>query len=57
MTSAYISNQLRDRVAEQARYRCGYCLSSEQIGVSPWRGRSSVPTGPGTLPNAITHPN
>jgi len=31
MTSAYISRQLRERVAEQARYRCGYCLSSEQI--------------------------
>ncbi|HEV7507828.1 MAG TPA: HNH endonuclease signature motif containing protein [Thermoanaerobaculia bacterium] len=31
MTSAYVSKKLRERVAEQARYRCGYCLSSEQI--------------------------
>ncbi|HYU31407.1 MAG TPA: HNH endonuclease signature motif containing protein [Thermoanaerobaculia bacterium] len=31
MTLAYISKKLRERVAEQARYRCGYCLSSEQI--------------------------
>lgn len=31
MTSAYISRKLRERVAEQARYRCGYCLSSEHI--------------------------
>ena len=31
MTSAYIPNKLRERVAQQARYRCGYCLSSEQV--------------------------
>ena len=31
MTAAYIPKTLRARVAEQARYRCGYCLSSEQI--------------------------
>jgi hypothetical protein len=31
MTSVYISKKLRERVAEQARYRCGYCLSSEHI--------------------------
>lgn len=31
MTAAYIPQSLRARVAEQARYRCGYCLSSEQI--------------------------
>ncbi|HKH43292.1 MAG TPA: HNH endonuclease signature motif containing protein [Thermoanaerobaculia bacterium] len=31
MTSAYISKKLRERVAEQAGYRCGYCLSSERI--------------------------
>jgi hypothetical protein len=31
MTSGYISTKLRDRVAEQARYRCEYCLSSERV--------------------------
>ena len=31
MTSAYISKKLRERVAEKARYRCGYCLTSEPI--------------------------
>jgi hypothetical protein len=31
MTSAYISPKLRERVAEQARYRCGYCQSAEKI--------------------------
>jgi hypothetical protein len=31
MTAAYLPKKLRERVAEQARYRCGYCLSSEQV--------------------------
>jgi len=31
MTSVYIPDKLRERVAQQARHRCGYCLSSEQI--------------------------
>jgi HNH endonuclease len=31
MTPAYIPKALRARLAEQARYRCGYCLSAEQI--------------------------
>jgi 5-methylcytosine-specific restriction endonuclease McrA len=31
MTSPYISPKLRERVAEQARYRCGYCQSAEKI--------------------------
>jgi len=31
MSAAYISKKLRERIAEQARNRCGYCLSSEQI--------------------------
>jgi len=31
MTSSYVSKKLRQRVAEQARHRCGYCLSSERV--------------------------
>jgi hypothetical protein len=31
MTSSYIPKKLRERVAAQARHRCGYCLSSEAI--------------------------
>ncbi len=31
MTSAYIPKRLRRIVAEQSRYRCGYCLSPESI--------------------------
>jgi len=31
MSKAYISKALRQRVAEQARHRCGYCLTPEAI--------------------------
>jgi hypothetical protein len=35
MTSAYISKALRDRLATQARYRCGYCLTPEALMGTP----------------------
>jgi hypothetical protein len=31
VSTTYIPKALRDLVAAQARYRCGYCLSQEQI--------------------------
>jgi hypothetical protein len=31
MSTAYISKELRERVASQAGRRCGYCLTSEAI--------------------------
>jgi len=31
MSSSYISAALRQRVAETARFRCGYCLASQRI--------------------------
>jgi hypothetical protein len=31
MSSQYISATLRQRVAETARFRCGYCLTSQRI--------------------------
>ena len=31
MSKAYISKALRRRVADQARHRCGYCLTPERI--------------------------
>ncbi|MEA2603662.1 MAG: hypothetical protein QOF89_4654 [Acidobacteriota bacterium] len=31
MSSDYIPVELRRRVAEQARYRCGYCLTQEAV--------------------------
>lgn len=35
MTRRYIPKSLRIKVIEQARYRCGYCLSSEKISGIP----------------------
>lgn len=31
MSSPYISATLRQRVAKAARFRCGYCLTSQQV--------------------------
>jgi 5-methylcytosine-specific restriction endonuclease McrA len=31
MTGAYISPALRQRISEQARHRCGYCLRGEEL--------------------------
>jgi hypothetical protein len=31
MSKAYVSKALRERVSKQARYRCGYCLTSQKI--------------------------
>ena len=36
MNPAYISAALRQRVAETARFRCGYCLTSQRI-IGPLR--------------------
>jgi hypothetical protein len=35
MSHTYISRALRERVAVQARRRCGYCLTTEQIVGTP----------------------
>lgn len=35
MSQIYIPNALRERVAAQARYRCGYCLSTESVVGTP----------------------
>jgi hypothetical protein len=43
MTSAYISKKLRGRVAEEARYRCGYCLTSERIAGLPMEIEHLIP--------------
>jgi hypothetical protein len=47
MTSAYIPQDLRQRVADQAQHRCGYCLTQEVIvgfkGGRKVRGEHDVP--------------
>ncbi len=35
MSSAYVPGDLRERVARQARYRCGYCLTQEAVVGTP----------------------
>ena len=43
----YISVSLRERVALQARYRCGYCLRSEELAGMPMTIDHIIPTGAG----------
>ena len=43
MTAAHVSKKLRERIAEQARYRCGYCLSSEQVLGLPMQVEHLIP--------------
>ncbi len=31
MSKSYISAKVRQQVAEDARYRCGYCLTAQRI--------------------------
>ena len=35
MSDSYISRELRSRVSSQAKHRCGYCLTSENIVGTP----------------------
>ena len=35
MSKAYISKALRERVAQQARRRCGYCLTQQRVVGTP----------------------
>ena len=43
MSKAYIAQALRQRVAEQGRHRCGYCLTQEQIVGVPMDVEHIVP--------------
>jgi hypothetical protein len=45
----YIPKSLRERVAAQARYRCGYCLSSEIIIGAPMEIDHIIPRSLGEL--------
>ncbi|MBI1829919.1 MAG: HNH endonuclease [Planctomycetes bacterium] len=35
MSHSHVSKELRERVADQATYRCGYCLTAEAIVGTP----------------------
>lgn len=49
MSKAYISTDLHRRVAEQARHRCGYCLTPEKITGTPMEIEHIVPEARGGL--------
>jgi hypothetical protein len=47
MSQAYISQMLRERVASQAKYRCGYCLTQEAVVGMPMEIDHLVPEASG----------
>lgn len=49
MSKAYVSKALRRRVAEQAKHRCGYCLSRQSITGTPMEIEHIVPESQGGL--------
>lgn len=49
MTRTYIGKELRERVAVQARYRCGYCLTTEAIVGTPMEFDHLIPESLGGL--------
>jgi hypothetical protein len=49
MTRTYIPKALRDKVAAQARHRCGYCLTSEFIVGTPLELEHILPQALGGL--------
>ena len=53
MSQAYVSKELRDRVAAQARYRCGYCLTAQAIVGTPMEIDHLLPESLGGLTEEI----
>jgi len=49
MASDYVSEALRQKVAEQARFRCGYCLRSEELSGMPMTIEHLTPIAEGGL--------
>lgn len=49
MSQTYISTELRRRVAEEARHRCGYCLTREEIVGTPMEIDHIIPESLGGL--------
>lgn len=47
MKKAHIPKALRDRVAAQAKYRCGYCLTQEEITGAPMEVDHIIPEAAG----------
>jgi hypothetical protein len=49
MSQTYVPKELRERVAAQARYRCGYCRSAEAIVGTPMEIDHLIPESLGGL--------
>jgi hypothetical protein len=49
MSRTYIAKSLRERVAVQARHRCGYCLTTEAIVGTPMEMDHLIPEALGGL--------
>ena len=49
MSKTYIPKALRELVAQQARYRCGYCLSQEAVVGTPMEFDHIIPESLGGL--------
>jgi hypothetical protein len=49
MSTTYIPKALRDLVAQQARYRCGYCLTQEAVVGTPMEVDHIIPESLGGL--------
>jgi 5-methylcytosine-specific restriction endonuclease McrA len=49
MTRTYIAKELRERVAAQARHRCGYCHTAEAIVGTPMEFDHLIPQSLGGL--------
>ena len=49
MSTTYIPRALRERVAQQARYRCGYCLTQEAVVGTPMEIDHIIPEALGGM--------
>lgn len=49
MSQTYVPDELRRKVSEQARYRCGYCLTAAAIAGAPMEIDHIVPQSLGGL--------
>ena len=49
MSRTYVPTWLRERVADAARHRCGYCLSSEAVVGAPMEIDHLIPESLGGL--------
>ena len=49
MSKAYVSPQLRQQIAKEAKYRCGYCLTTQRIIGRPMSIDHIIPEAQGGL--------